>query len=312
MINREVLRIIIAKGSGDGNLKKISKYIANEPSCILSDVCNDIALMCSLGINQDIAKNIYDSRENALFLEEQLYQNHVEMCWIGDECFPVGLKNLNVGNIPAVLFYQGNYALLQNKCVGFTGSRKVSDSGIRIADSSARQLSTDGISVVSGYAKGVDLTAHNAALQAGGSTIFVIVEGILKNRIKGEVKELLSDDNHLFISQFLPNLTWSASNAMKRNNTIVGVSDAMILIEAGMDGGTFNAGEQSIKNKKPLFVVEYGVSKPTAEGNKFFLQHGGMPLRGDKNGNPILKRVYSSLQDNKIKENYEQLSLNLS
>lgn len=312
MINREVLRIIIAKGSGDGNLKKISKYIANEPSCILSDVCNDIALMCSLGINQDIAKNIYDSRENALFLEEQLYQNYVEMCWIGDECFPVGLKNLNVGNIPAVLFYQGNYALLQNKCVGFTGSRKVSDSGIRIADSSARQLSTDGISVVSGYAKGVDLTAHKAALQAGGSTIFVIVEGILKNRIKGEVKELLSDDNHLFISQFLPNLTWSASNAMKRNNTIVGVSDAMILIEAGMDGGTFNAGEQSIKNKKPLFVVEYGVSKPTAEGNKFFLQHGGMPLRGDKNGNPILKRVYSSLQDNKIKENYEQLSLNLS
>ena len=312
MINRDVLRIIIAKGSGDGNLKKISKYIANEPSCILSDVCNDIALMCSLGINQDIAKNIYDSRENALFLEEQLYQNHVEMCWIGDECFPVRLKKLNVGNIPAVLFYQGNYALLQNKCVGFTGSRKVSDSGIRIADSSARQLSTDGVSVVSGYAKGVDLTAHKAALQAGGSTIFVIVEGILKNRIKREVKELLSDDNHLFISQFLPNLTWSASNAMKRNNTIVGVSDAMILIEAGMDGGTFNAGEQSIKNKKPLFVVEYGVSKPTAEGNKFFLQHGGMPLRGDKNGNPILKRVYSSLQDNKIKENYEQLSLNLS
>lgn len=312
MINRDVLRIIIAKGSGDGNLKKISKYIANESSCVLSDVCNDIALMCSLGINQDVAKNIYDSRENALFLEEQLYQNHVEMCWIGDECFPRGLKKLNVGNIPSVLFYQGNYALLQNKCVGFTGSRKVSDSGIRIADSSARQLSTDGISVVSGYAKGVDLTAHKAALQAGGSTIFVIVEGILKNKIKREVKELLSDENHLFISQFLPNLTWSASNAMKRNNTIVGVSDAMILIEAGMDGGTFNAGEQSIKNKKPLFVVEYGVSKPTAEGNKFFLQHGGMPLRGDKNGNPILKRVYSALQDDKIKENYEQLSLNLS
>ena len=35
-----------------------------------------------------------------------------------------------------------------------------------------------------------------------------------------------------------------------------------------------------MKNKKPLFVVEYGVSKPTAEGNDFFLQHGGMPLRG--------------------------------
>ena len=267
--------------------------------------------MCSLGIKQEVARNIYEGKENALLLEEQLYQNNIDMCWIGDDCFPDGLKKLNIGNIPAILFYKGNYKLLQNKCVGFTGSRKVSDSGIRITDSSARQLSSDGIAVISGYAKGVDITAHKAALQSGGSTVFVIVEGILKNRVKGEVKELLNDKNHLFVSQFLPNLTWSASNAMKRNSTIIGLSDAMILIESGMNGGTFNAGEQSLKNKKPLFVVEYGVSKPTAEGNDFFLQHGGMPLRGDKNGKPILKRLYSALEQNETKESYEQLSFKL-
>ena len=109
----------------------------------------------------------------------------------------------------------------------------------------------------------------------------------------------------------MPNLTWSASNAMKRNNTIIGLADAMILIESGMEGGTFNAGEQSLKNRKPLFVVEYGVSKPTAEGNTFFLQHGGVPIRGDKNGKPILKRVYSALEQNETEESYEQLSFNL-
>jgi DNA protecting protein DprA len=312
MINRDVLRIIIAKGAGDGTLKKISKCIYNDLSYSLNDICNNVDLMCSLGINQEVARNIYESKENALLLEEQLYQNNVDMCWIGDDCFPERLKKLNTGNIPAVLFYKGNYELLQNKCVGFTGSRKVSDSGLRITDSSARQLSSDGIAVISGYAKGVDITAHKAALQSGGSTIFVIVEGILKNRVKGEIKELLNDKNHLFVSQFSPNLTWSASNAMKRNNTIIGLSDAMILIESGMDGGTFNAGEQSLKNKKPLFVVEYGVNKPTAEGNTFFLQHGGMPLRGDKNGNPILKRVYSALEENETSESYEQLSFNLA
>lgn len=311
MINGDVLRIIIAKGAGDGTLKKINKCIDNDMSYSLNDICNNVNLMCSLGIKQEVARNIYESKENALLLEEQLYQNNVDMCWIGDDCFPDGLKKMNTGNIPAVLFYKGNYKLLQNKCVGFTGSRKVSDSGIRITDSSARQLSSDGIAVISGYAKGVDITAHKAALQSGGSTVFVIVEGILKNRVKGEVKELLNDQNHLFVSQFLPNLAWSASNAMKRNNTIIGLSDAMILIESGMNGGTFNAGEQSLKNKKPLFVVEYGVSKPTAEGNAFFLQHGGMPLRGDKNGKPILKRVYSALEKNETKESYEQLSFNL-
>lgn len=311
MINRDVLRIITAKGAGDGTLKKISSCIDKDTSYSLNDICKNVHLMCTLGINLDVARNIYENKENALFLEEQLYQNNVDMCWIGDKCFPEGLKKLNTGIIPAVLFYKGNYGLLQNKCVGFTGSRKVSDSGIRITDSSARQLSSAGIAVISGYAKGVDITAHKAALQSGGSTIFVIVEGILKNRVKGEVKELLNDKNHLFISQFLPNLEWSASNAMKRNNTIIGLSDVMILIESGMDGGTFNAGEQSLKNKKPLFVVEYGISKPTAEGNTFFLQHGGVPLRGDKNGKPMLKRVYSALEKIETEERYEQLRFHL-
>lgn len=301
----------MAKGAGDGTLKKIGRYIENDLSYSLNDICNSVDLLCSLGINQEVARNIYESGENALLLEEQLYQNNVDMCWIGDDCFPEGLKKLNAGNIPAVIFYKGNFDLLQKKCVGFTGSRKVSDLGIRITDSSARQLSADGIVVISGYAKGVDITAHKAALQSGGSTIFVIVEGILKNRVKGEVKELLNDKNHLFVSQFLPNLAWSSPNAMKRNNTIIGLSDAVILIEAGMDGGTFNAGEQSLKNKKPLFVVEYGVNKSTAEGNTFFLQHGGMPLRGDKNGKPVLKKVYSALKQNETEECYEQLSFNL-
>lgn len=163
--------------------------------------------MYSLGISQEVARNIYESKEKAFILQEQLYEDKVDMCWVGDNDYPVGLRRLNKGNMPAVLFYKGNYNLLKQKCVGFTGSRKVSDSGIRITDSSARQLSPEGITVVSGYAKGVDITAHRAALQSGGNTIFVIVEGILKNRIKSEVKELLDEKNHLFISQFSPNLT---------------------------------------------------------------------------------------------------------
>lgn len=312
MINDQVLRIILAKGAGDGVLKKIYFQIKNGLPYSLGEICDNQNLMKSIGIKSEVAKNIFEGKENAVFLKEQLCENNVDMCWLGDERFPKGLTELSVGNMPAVLFYKGNLELLRKKSVGFTGSRKVSESGLKITDNSAIQLSLDGIIVVSGYAKGVDITAHKAALQAGGNTIFVIAEGILKNRIKSDVKDLLNEKNHLFVSQFLPNLTWSASNAMKRNNTIIGLTNAMILIESGMDGGTFNAGEQSLKNRKPLFVVEYGVKKPSADGNIFFLQHGGIPIRGDKDGKPILKRVYSAIEKKESIEDYEQLSLNIN
>ena len=309
MINSEVLRVINAQGAGDGILRKFYYYSKNNSGCTLHEICEDQKLMCSLGVASRVAQNIYAAKESALRLQDELVQNDIGMCWLDDEEFPEGLLDLRVGSVPTVLFYRGNFELVNQKCVGFTGSRKVSDTGIRITADSAKQLSDKGITVVSGNAKGVDITAHRAALQEGGSTIFVLAEGMLKHRAKGEVKELLNDKNHLFVSQFHPNLTWSAANAMKRNNTIIGLSDVMVMIESGMDGGTFHAGEQSIKNGKKLFVVEYMVPKPTAEGNPYFIEKGGIPLRGDRQGKPVLGEVYKSLSMERRIQSYAQLML---
>jgi len=310
MINTDVLRVMNARGAGDALIRRLSEYVVRTSGTELHEICENQKLMQMIGIHQDVARNIYNAKDSALRLQEELYENQVEMCWYGDVKYPEGIRELKSGNIPAVLFYKGNFHVLDKKCVGFTGSRNVSDSGIRITEESAKQLAKEDITVVSGYAKGVDITAHRAALQTGGNTVFVMVEGILNNKHKGEVKELLNEKNHLFVSQFPPNTIWNASNAMKRNNTIIGLSDAMMLIESGMNGGTFNAGEQSLKNQKPLFVVEYAVPKPTAEGNKYFIERGGVPIRGDKNGKPILKRVYATLEKEK-EDDCQQLKLQI-
>lgn len=310
MINTDVLRVMNARGAGDALIRRMCHYLAHTSNYDLRELCESQKLIQSIGIDYEVARNIYNAKDSSLRLQDELQENQVDMCWYGDEKYPEGIRTLKSGNIPSVLFYKGNFHVLDKKCVGFTGSRNVSDSGIRITDESAKQFAKDDITVVSGYAKGVDITAHRAALQMGGNTVFVMVEGILKSKLKGEVKELINEDNHLFVSQFPPNTVWTASNAMKRNNTIIGLSDAMMLIESGMDGGTFNAGEQSLKNHKPLFVVEYGVPKPTAEGNKYFIDRGGVPIRGDKNGKPILKRVYATLEKEK-QDDYEQLKLEI-
>ena len=91
MMDREVLRIITARGAGDATLKKAAQYILDHPSCALEDLCGDVELMRSVGISQKAAQNIYENEEHARVLEEQLYQNHVGMCWIGDDDFPESL-----------------------------------------------------------------------------------------------------------------------------------------------------------------------------------------------------------------------------
>lgn len=313
MINVEVLRVLSARGAGDVLLRKFSVFLNNNPDYVMDEICNNQQLMCSLGIRQDVSRNIFQAKEKAVRLEEQLKKSDVGMWWLGAPDYPQRLRALEGSKmitVPSVLFYKGNTELLYRKSVGFTGSRKVSESGIRITAEAVRQLIKSNISIVSGYAKGVDLTAHRMALAEGGDTVFVIVEGILKNRIKSDVKELLNDKNHIFISQAAPELSWSAANAMKRNNTIIGLSDVMFLIEAGMTGGTFAAGEQSLKCSKPLFVVDYAVQKPSAEGNPYFIEKGGVPIRGDKNGIPILKKIYSVLESKDEIEECRQMSLN--
>lgn len=313
MINVEVLRVLSAKGAGDALLKKFWTLLYKNPEYTIDEICDNQQLMCSLGIRQDVSRNIFQAKEKAMRLEEELNNNGVGMWWLGDTDYPQRLNKLRESKmitVPSVLFYKGNTELLCRKSVGFTGSRKVSESGIRITAGAVKQLNRSNVVIVSGYAKGVDMTAHKAALQEDGRTVFVIVEGILKSRIKSDIKELLNDKNHIFISQTAPESSWQAANAMRRNDTIIGLSDVMFLIEAGMTGGTFAAGEQSLRCNKPLFVVDYAAKKPSAEGNPYFIERGGIPIRGDKNGVPILKKIYSALESKDEIEECRQMSLN--
>jgi DNA processing protein len=81
-----------------------------------------------------------------------------------DVRYPVGLLNLFGSLLPPDIWVIGNLGLLSEKAVGFCGSRKASERGLEVAADCARQLSEAGVIVVSGYAPGVDMASHEAAL----------------------------------------------------------------------------------------------------------------------------------------------------
>ena len=77
---------------------------------------------------------------------------------------------------------------------------------------------------------------------------------------------------------------------MKRNSVIIGLSQAMILVESGRRGGTFAAGEETLKRSLPLFVIDFEKPEVSAEANPYFIEKGGHPIRG-KRGIPNLEKV---------------------
>src|SRR5216110_121281 len=79
---------------------------------------------------------------------------------------------------PFALFYRGDLSLLQKPMVAVVGSRRASAYGMNAAAHLARQLVSAGVAIVSGLARGIDAASHQAALEAGGSTIAVLGTGI--------------------------------------------------------------------------------------------------------------------------------------
>jgi len=201
---------------------------------------------------------------------------------VQDPKYPVALKHCLKNATPPVLSLIGNVELLNKKMVAFSGSRNVSDKGIKIAEDVSAALVEQDVCIVSGYAKGVDFTAHYTALNSGGTTIIVLPEGINHFRIKKELKDIWDWDRVLVISEFQPHEKWMTSRAMKRNLTIIGLSDVVLVVEAGAKGGSLDAGEKTLQLGKYLFVPQYGNVPESAAGNPTLLNRGAFPLKMNK------------------------------
>ena len=173
----------------------------------------------------------------------------------------------------------GNIQLLDKKAIGICGSRNASDDALIWAHKFGLEAAARNLVVVSGHAKGVDREAHKGAMQAGGSTIAVLPEGINQFRQNRELKPYIRQDNFLAVSMFQDNARWQAWQAMERNKLIVGLSVGIFVVEARRKGGTIDAAMECVRQQKKLWVVTYSDETPGREGNRFLVQESAIPLK---------------------------------
>lgn len=285
------MTLLDTPGVGPGRIRKLLKRWRNTPEVpvmaarLIESVLTP-AQIAALPECRDRVKRHWD----------ELLKHNVRVLSIIDPDYPAGLRNALGESAPVLLLCMGNVELLKHVSVGFCGSREASEKGMATARDSATLLANDKINIVSGFAAGVDMNAHRAALAAGGTTTVVLAEGILRFRVKKNIRDLWDESRTLVVSEFGPNLPWSISHAMQRNKTICGLSRAMVLIEARSTGGSIEAGRDCLKMGLPLFAAVYEGSPESATGNQELLRNGAKRLMKSRsrdlpNITPIIEAI---------------------
>lgn len=223
-------------------------------------------------------------------MDDDLYDNFqdlksegVSVIGLDDERYPKSvLQNMGDG-APPVLYCKGYLPLLNQSGVSIVGARDVGDLEISITKSIAKKLAEHGFNVTSGYAKGVDTSAHLGALEADGTTTMILSFGINYITIKREFKDLNWEKNTLFVTQFAPHERFSGRNAMMRNKLVCAMSRAIIVIKSGPErdqygkmSGTFDAGKSALEMGIPVFVLDGQGLHPTPQGNIDLIKLGGI------------------------------------
>jgi DNA processing protein len=231
-------------------------------------------------LNSLIAQVSADDRIDAESLAVQLQADGVGVLFCDDPRYPERLRRFP--GAPPALFHLGRVELLDRPSVGVCGARNAGPEGLKAARACGEDAARLGVTVVSGYAKGVDTESHLAALEAGGGTVAVLAEGINHFKVKQAYGNLADTalEQLLVVSQFPPTQRWMAGAAMTRNSVIIGLGQALVVVEAGETGGTFKAGEVALQAGRPVFVL--GLSTGMPPGNKKLLAEGGRPIMNRK------------------------------
>ena len=176
---------------------------------------------------------------------------------------------------------QGDRGLLGRPAIGLCGSRDADAQALGHAERFGRLVAELGLVLVSGNARGVDDAAQFGALEAGGAVISVLAEGLSGWKPRARYREFLSvgesPGNYAAVSEFPSGARWQVWQAMQRNGTILDLSLALVVVQSGESGGTWEAGLECLRRRKPLLVVRRR-EPPEAEGNGELIRRGGIAV----------------------------------
>ena len=195
---------------------------------------------------------------------------------ITDSKYPQRLKNIK--NPPKILYALGDINLLNKESIAIVGTRNSTAYGRGVAQKFAKEISEQGICVVSGLAEGIDTFAHVGAKGEIGKTIAVMGNGL--NRVyPSQNKKLFLDilnEGGCIISEYEPDEEERPENFPARNRIISGISMGVLVIEARHRSGSSITARYAREQNKAVFCIPRDIDKVTGRLTNDLIKEGAI------------------------------------
>ena len=219
-----------------------------------------------------------------------------------DDLYPQKLRKIK--NPPLKLYAIGNIDLLNKKSIAVIGTRHITEYGIKNCEYFTGELVKKGVPIVSGMAVGTDSVAHTTTLKFGGETIAVLGSGLKRIFPKENyyLFEKIIEMNGLVISEYAPNVSAKSQRFLDRNRIVSGLSEGILIIEAGYRSGTSVTAKHAYLQGKVVMALPGRLDNPYGVGVNKLIQEGAKLVTEPED---IFENIPQLVNKKWIKETYE-------
>lgn len=230
----------------------------------------------NLEIEEILDHKGYKKEELINLAEEEIYKaekQEIKILFKLETLFPEKLRNIPYS--PLFLYVKGTLNKV-SPSVAIIGTRKPTDYGRELTYRFSKVLSEEGVIIISGLARGIDGIAHKACIERNGITIGILGSGvdvIYPKEHESLYHEILEKDGAI-ISEFPLGTKPKKENFPIRNRLISGLSDGVLVVEAGKKSGTLITVKWALTQGKEVFAIPGSVFSPQSEGTHYLIKAG--------------------------------------
>jgi DNA processing protein len=265
----------LVKGIGPVRLEKLLHYFGDIQTAWKARSYQ----LQAAGLNETLLRRMIDIRNRVSLdvMEQEIISRGIKVLTWDDPEYPDRLRQITQS--PFVLYIKGEIDTDDIWAVAIVGTRRYTAYGRQVAENLSHTLAQNGITIISGLARGIDGIAHKAALAAGGRTIAVLGSG-LDILYPPEHRDLANEISKLgaLISDYPLGTPPDGSNFPPRNRIISGLSKCIIVIEAGEKSGALITATYAAEQGKEVFSVPGKITAPTSKGTNLLIKQGAHPL----------------------------------